>query len=142
MCAALTASAASALRSSANSFDACTAWFATSRRRWNRTRNSHVEYRVFISKGLISRVKTDLAAYPKEHARDPDWDEFRRFQDAAGGRIGMVTLAPERTDAIAFIEKLTASGVVVAIGHTAATGAANPRCGEGRHAPARTWSNT
>jgi N-acetylglucosamine-6-phosphate deacetylase len=62
-------------------------------------------------------------AHPKEHARDPDWDEFRRLQDAAGGRIRMVTLAPERTGALAFIEQLTASGVVVAIGHTAASGA-------------------
>jgi N-acetylglucosamine-6-phosphate deacetylase len=62
-------------------------------------------------------------AHPREHARDPDWDEFRRWQDAAGGRIRMVTLAPEREGAIPFIEKLTASGVVVAIGHTAADGA-------------------
>jgi N-acetylglucosamine-6-phosphate deacetylase len=61
-------------------------------------------------------------AHPKEHARDPDWDEFRRLQDAAGGRIRMVTVAPERTGALAFIERLTAGGVVVAIGHTAATG--------------------
>lgn len=62
-------------------------------------------------------------AHPKAHARDPDWDEFRRLQDAAGGRIRMVTLAPERTGAIPFIEKLTTTGIVVAIGHTAATGA-------------------
>jgi N-acetylglucosamine-6-phosphate deacetylase len=61
-------------------------------------------------------------AHPREHARDPDWDEYRRLQDAAGGRIGMVTVAPERAGAMAFIEKLAASGVVVAIGHTAATG--------------------
>ena len=62
-------------------------------------------------------------AHPREHARDPDWDEFRRWQDAAGGRIRMVTLAPERAGALVFIEKLTAANVVVAIGHTAATGA-------------------
>ncbi len=61
-------------------------------------------------------------AHPKEHARDADWDEFRRWQDAAGGRIRMVTLAPERAGALPFIEKLTAAGVVVALGHTAATG--------------------
>jgi N-acetylglucosamine-6-phosphate deacetylase len=61
-------------------------------------------------------------AHPKEYARDPDWDEYQRWQDAAGGRIGMVTLAPERAGALPFIEKLAASGVVVAIGHTAATG--------------------
>ena len=61
-------------------------------------------------------------AHPREHIRDPDWDEFRRWQDAAGGRIRMVTLAPERPGAVVFIEKLVAAGVVVAIGHTAATG--------------------
>jgi N-acetylglucosamine-6-phosphate deacetylase len=61
-------------------------------------------------------------AHPREHARDPDWDEFRRWQDAAAGKILMVTVAPERNGAIGFIEKLAGSGVVVAIGHTAATG--------------------
>jgi N-acetylglucosamine-6-phosphate deacetylase len=62
-------------------------------------------------------------AHPREHIRDPDWDEFRRWQDAAGGRIRMVTVAPERPGAIRLIEQLAAAGVVVAIGHTAATGA-------------------
>lgn len=61
-------------------------------------------------------------AHPREHTRDPDWDEFRKWQDAAGGKILTVTVAPERAGAIAFIEKLTAAGVVVAIGHMAATG--------------------
>lgn len=60
-------------------------------------------------------------AHPRGHARDPDWDEFCRLQHAAAGRILMVTVAPERTGAIRFIEQLTAAGVVVAIGHTAAT---------------------
>jgi len=61
-------------------------------------------------------------AHPKEHIRPPDWDEFNSWQDAAGGRIRLVTLSPEHDQALAFIERLTASGVVVAIGHTAATG--------------------
>src|SRR5689334_3577040 len=26
-------------------------------------------------------------AHPRGHVHDPDWDEFRRWQDAAGGRI-------------------------------------------------------
>src|SRR5205823_6564958 len=60
-------------------------------------------------------------AHPREHVRPPDWDEFRRWQDAAGGRIRLVTLAPELPGALAFIERLTATGVVVSIGHTAAT---------------------
>jgi N-acetylglucosamine-6-phosphate deacetylase len=62
-------------------------------------------------------------AHPKEFIRDPDWDEFRRWQEAAGGNIKMVTVAPERAGAMSFTEKLAAAGVVVAIGHTAATGA-------------------
>jgi N-acetylglucosamine-6-phosphate deacetylase len=44
------------------------------------------------------------------------------LQDAAGGRIRLLTLAPEHEGALAFIEKLVTTGVVVALGHTAATG--------------------
>ncbi len=60
-------------------------------------------------------------AHPKEYIRDPNWDEFQRWQDAAAGKILMVTIAPERSGAIAFISKLAAAGVVVALGHTAST---------------------
>src|SRR4051794_29695382 len=52
-------------------------------------------------------------AHPREHVRDPDFDEFRRWQDAAGGRIRLVTLAPERPGALRFIEQVSRSGVVV-----------------------------
>ncbi|HEY7313361.1 MAG TPA: N-acetylglucosamine-6-phosphate deacetylase [Gemmataceae bacterium] len=71
----------------------------------------------------ISREDGPRGAHPLRHVRPPDWDEFRRFQDAAGGRIRLVTLAPEHEGALPFIEKLVASGVVVALGHTAATSA-------------------
>src|SRR5262245_18819041 len=60
-------------------------------------------------------------AHPREHVRPPNWDEFRRWQDAAGGRIRLVTLAPEQEGALPFIERLTSADVVVSIGHTAAT---------------------
>ncbi|HBI45253.1 MAG TPA: N-acetylglucosamine-6-phosphate deacetylase [Planctomycetales bacterium] len=71
----------------------------------------------------ISPEDGPRGAHPRRHVRRPDWDEFRRFQEASGGRIRLVTLAPEQDGALAFIEKLTASGVVVALGHTAADGA-------------------
>src|SRR5579883_2273230 len=71
----------------------------------------------------ISPENGPRGAHPPRHVRPPDWDEFRRFQDAAAGRIRLVTLAPELDGALPFIEKLVASGVVVALGHTAATGA-------------------
>jgi N-acetylglucosamine-6-phosphate deacetylase len=70
----------------------------------------------------ISQGDGPRGAHPRAHVRDPNWDEFHRWQEAAGGRIRLVTLAPELEGALPFIEKLTASGVVVAVGHTAATG--------------------
>lgn len=60
-------------------------------------------------------------AHPLEQIRNPDWDEFQRWQETANGLILMVTVAPERPGMLEFIEKLAATGVVVAIGHTAAT---------------------
>jgi N-acetylglucosamine-6-phosphate deacetylase len=69
----------------------------------------------------ISPEDGPRGAHPLRHVRPPDWDEFCRFQGAAGGRIRLVTLAPELDGALPFIEKLTASGVVVALGHTAAS---------------------
>lgn len=71
----------------------------------------------------ISPEDGPRGAHPRSHVRPPDWDEFCRMQDAAGGRIRLVTLAPEMTGALPFIERLTRSGVVVALGHTAADGA-------------------
>jgi N-acetylglucosamine-6-phosphate deacetylase len=59
-------------------------------------------------------------AHPREHIRDPNWDEFQALYDAAEGRIKIVTLAPERPGALPFITKLITAGIVVAIGHTAA----------------------
>ena len=60
-------------------------------------------------------------AHPKAHVRPPNWDEFRRLQEAAGGLIRLLTLAPEHDEALNFIERVVDSGVVVALGHTAAT---------------------
>jgi len=61
-------------------------------------------------------------SHPRQHIRQPDWDEFCRLQESAGGRIRMVTLAPELPGALGFIDRLVKSGVVAAIGHTAASG--------------------
>lgn len=69
----------------------------------------------------ISAEDGPRGAHPRQHVRNPDWEEFSRWQTAAGGRIRLVTLAPEKDGALPFIEKLTASGVVVSIGHTAAS---------------------
>jgi N-acetylglucosamine-6-phosphate deacetylase len=59
-------------------------------------------------------------AHPKRWVRPPDIDEFRRWQEATGGRTRLVTLAPEWPGAPRYIEAVVAQNVVVSIGHTAA----------------------
>lgn len=66
----------------------------------------------------ISSTDGPRGAHPIEHARPPSWEEFQRLQDAAQGRIKLVTLAPELPGAIDFIEKLREQAIVPAIGHT------------------------
>ena len=60
-------------------------------------------------------------AHLREHIRPASIDDFSRRQEAAGGRIALVTLAPEAAGAVPLIEYLVSTGVRVAIGHTEAT---------------------
>jgi N-acetylglucosamine-6-phosphate deacetylase len=68
----------------------------------------------------ISREDGARGAHPLEHCREPDWNEFQRFQDAAEGGIRILTLSPDYGGADKFIWRVANSGVLVAIGHTAA----------------------
>lgn len=76
---------------------------------------------VHLEGPYISPDDGPRGAHPREFVRPPDRDEFRRFQDAAGGAIRLVTLAPEVPGAPEFIEWLVAQGIVVGIGHTGAS---------------------
>lgn len=60
-------------------------------------------------------------AHPRAHVRDASIEGFQRRQEAADGRILLVTLAPEVGGALQLIEYLVASNVRVAVGHSAAT---------------------
>ncbi len=62
-------------------------------------------------------------AHPLQHCRRPDWDEFQRLQEASGGRIRVLTMSVEFDESAAFVERVAGSGVVVAIGHSAADSA-------------------
>jgi N-acetylglucosamine-6-phosphate deacetylase len=69
----------------------------------------------------LSPLDGARGAHPLEHVAPATLDDFARRQEAADGRIVLVTLAPEAPGALALIGRLVASGVRVAIGHTAAT---------------------
>jgi N-acetylglucosamine-6-phosphate deacetylase len=89
-----------------------------------------IEYDLLISKmckGIhlegpyISSSEGPRGIHSPQFIRSPQWDEFEKFQEACGGRIKLITLAPEKEGALAFIRKAVSNGVVVAIGHTEAS---------------------
>jgi N-acetylglucosamine-6-phosphate deacetylase len=51
----------------------------------------------------------------------PDIRDFERLQTAAGGRIRLITLAPELPGSAEFIREVVRQGVQVALGHTNAS---------------------
>ncbi len=69
----------------------------------------------------ISPEDGPRGAHPKRWVRPPDFDEFRRWQEAARGHIRLVTLSPEWPQASQYIGQLTREGVVTSIGHTRAS---------------------
>ncbi len=55
--------------------------------------------------------------HPAEHMTPATWDHFERLQEAAGGRIRLITVAPEQPGVMALIPKWREQGVTVALGH-------------------------
>ncbi len=65
----------------------------------------------------ISPVDGYRGAHPLNHVRKPDWNEFIELQNASGGKILLVTVAPEVEGAFEFIQKCRENGIVVSLGH-------------------------
>ncbi len=75
---------------------------------------------VHVEGPYISPEDGPRGAHPAEYIRPPSLDEYHRWQEAAGHRVGIVTLAPEHRDSCEYISAVSADGVIVAIGHTGA----------------------
>jgi N-acetylglucosamine-6-phosphate deacetylase len=82
---------------------------------------AHVMPGVHIEGPYISDEDGPRGAHNRQYTRDPSMEEIDAFDRASGGRLRILTLAPERTGAIAVIRELARRGVLVAIGHSAAT---------------------
>ena len=75
---------------------------------------------IHIEGPYISAEDGPRGAHDPRYVRDPDFAEFEQWREAADGLLRIVTVAPERPGAMAFIERVSATGITVAIGHTGA----------------------
>ena len=69
---------------------------------------------------FISPVDGAKGAHDKKYIKAPDWELFNKFQEAAGGKIKLITIAPEWEDSSSFIRKCKDKGILVSIGHSMA----------------------
>lgn len=60
-------------------------------------------------------------AQPPEYLKNPSLELFHEYQKLANGLIRYVTIAPELPGSVEFTEAVTKEGVVVSLGHSAAT---------------------
>lgn len=70
---------------------------------------------------FISPEDGPRGAHPVQHIVPPDWEALSRWQEAAEGLIRIITLSPEWPGAASFISRCSESGILVSLGHTAAT---------------------
>jgi N-acetylglucosamine-6-phosphate deacetylase len=69
---------------------------------------------------FLSPVPGAKGAHNEAFLKKPDWALFLQFQEAAGGKIRFLTIAPELEGAFSFISKCSEQGVLVSIGHSMA----------------------
>lgn len=104
-----------------NSFEALTHGFATIRQACEREAwANRMVAGCHLEGPYISSEDGPRGAHPLQHVRGCDLDEFNHLQEASGGRIRLVTLAPEAAGAAEFTRALVQQGLTVSIGHTGA----------------------
>lgn len=67
---------------------------------------------------FISPDNGARGAHNQSYVQAPDWDLFQGWQEAAGGRIRIITLSPEWETAETFIKQCVKHSITVSIGHT------------------------
>ncbi|MBA3674047.1 MAG: amidohydrolase family protein [Chitinophagaceae bacterium] len=69
---------------------------------------------------FISPEAGAKGAHDEKYIKPPDWKLLKKFQEAAGGKIKLITIAPEWEGSRSFIEKCKDHGILVSIGHSMA----------------------
>ena len=70
---------------------------------------------------FISPLDGARGAHDLKYIQPPNWQLIEEYQNASGGMIKLITLAPELEGAIGLIKKCRESGIKVAVGHTLAS---------------------
>jgi len=72
---------------------------------------------IHLEANYLSGEEGYRGAHIPRYQKDPDIKEFESWQKAARGKIGYVSLAPERNGAIDFIRYLKSNGILAALAH-------------------------
>ena len=78
-------------------------------------------YALHLEGPYISSEDGFRGVHQRQFTRDPDIRELEQWQEASGGKVRIVTLAPERPGSAAYIVQAVRQGVVIAIGHSNAS---------------------
>ncbi|WP_205410322.1 N-acetylglucosamine-6-phosphate deacetylase [Gracilibacillus timonensis] len=76
---------------------------------------------IHVEGPFISPEDGPRGAHSTAYVKAPDWSLFQRWQEAAQGRIKIITISPEWLESVSFITKCVENNVTVSLGHTAAT---------------------
>jgi N-acetylglucosamine-6-phosphate deacetylase len=66
----------------------------------------------------LSKLDGFRGCHPEEYLADPDVRQFKLYQEAAGGKIIQITLAPELPGVMDLISYCRNNGILTAIGHS------------------------
>jgi len=76
---------------------------------------------IHVEGPFISPAPGARGAHDEKFIKGPDWELFQRFRGAAGGKIKLVTIAPEWEGSVEFIERCRENKIMVSIGHSVAS---------------------